>query len=47
MKMVGLKAKRYSWNSMSIHYCVKTTATFNKSILGNQSEIIIGIIITH
>lgn len=42
MKMVGLKAKRYSWNIMSIHYCVKTTATFNKSVvLGNQSELII------
>lgn len=40
--MVGLKAKRYSWNIMSIHYCLKTTATFNKSVvLGNQSELII------
>lgn len=42
MKMVGLKAERYSWNSLFIHYCVKTTAKFNKSIvLGNQSELII------
>lgn len=27
--MVGLKAKRYSLNSMSIHYCVKTPAALN------------------
>lgn len=33
MKMIGLKAKRYSWDSMSIHKYVKTTAMFNKSII--------------
>lgn len=35
------KGKRYSWNSISIDYCVKTIAMFNKSIvLGNQAEFI-------